>query len=146
MRRRGLGPSRMAARSAVRRMARRHRRRRRRRILLVGGMVALGTASVYKLSKQDTERVEKYTGKPAEELTDEELSQAMDNLGIPKEELSDAEFEEVEKADAEGDPEGDPKGGSGDYLDQLERLAELNKQGILTDEEFAAKKKQLLGL
>jgi hypothetical protein len=30
------------------------------------------------------------------------------------------------------------------YLDELERLAELNKQGILTDEEFAAKKKQLL--
>ena len=35
---------------------------------------------------------------------------------------------------------------SDDYMDELERLAELNKQGILTDEEFAAKKKQLLGL
>lgn len=30
--------------------------------------------------------------------------------------------------------------------DQLEELAKLHDQGVLTDEEFAAKKKQLLGL
>lgn len=29
-------------------------------------------------------------------------------------------------------------------VDQLVRLADLHKQGVLTDEEFAAKKKQLL--
>jgi hypothetical protein len=29
---------------------------------------------------------------------------------------------------------------------ELEKLAELHSQGILTDEEFQAKKKQLLGL
>ena len=29
---------------------------------------------------------------------------------------------------------------------QLQELAQLNAQGILTDEEFAAKKKQLLGI
>ena len=56
-------------------------------MLLVGGMVALGAGVVYKLTKKDTERVEEYTGKPAEELSDEELSQAMDALDIPKEEL-----------------------------------------------------------
>lgn len=33
-----------------------------------------------------------------------------------------------------------------DYTAELEKLAALKKQGILTDEEFAAKKKQLLGL
>lgn len=33
-----------------------------------------------------------------------------------------------------------------DSLDQLEKLAELKQKGILTDEEFQAKKKQLLGL
>ncbi|MCB0253283.1 MAG: SHOCT domain-containing protein [Anaerolineae bacterium] len=32
------------------------------------------------------------------------------------------------------------------YLDELKKLAELHEQGILTDEEFSAKKKQLLGL
>lgn len=29
---------------------------------------------------------------------------------------------------------------------ELQQLAQLNAQGILTDEEFAAKKKQLLGI
>ncbi len=31
-------------------------------------------------------------------------------------------------------------------MSQLAKAAELHKAGILTDEEFAAKKKQLLGL
>jgi predicted Zn-dependent peptidase len=29
---------------------------------------------------------------------------------------------------------------------ELEQLAQLNKQGVITDEEFEAKKKQLLGI
>jgi hypothetical protein len=120
----------------VARMRRRHRRRRRRRIILVGGLIALGA---YKLSKRDVERVEEHTGKTAEELSDEELEQAMDELNIPKEEMSDEEWDYVEQEDAKEDSQTD-------YLDELERLAELNKQGILTDEEFEAKKKQLLGL
>lgn len=33
-----------------------------------------------------------------------------------------------------------------DSLDQIEKLAELHTKGILTDEEFEAKKKQLLGI
>ena len=33
-----------------------------------------------------------------------------------------------------------------DYLDELERLGKLRDQGILTDAEFEAKKKDLLGL
>jgi len=32
------------------------------------------------------------------------------------------------------------------YLDELERLADLRDRGILSDEEFEAKKRQLLGL
>ena len=34
----------------------------------------------------------------------------------------------------------------GSYLDDLERLATLRSNGILTEEEFQAKKKQILGL
>ena len=127
---------------AVRRMRmrrRRHRRRRRRRIVLVGGMIALGTAAVYKMSKKDVERVEEHTGKTAEELSDEELQAAIDDLQIQVDELSDAEFDEVEKADAEEEAEDS-------YLDELERLSDLRDKGIITDEEFEAKKKQLLGL
>jgi predicted Zn-dependent peptidase len=33
-----------------------------------------------------------------------------------------------------------------DYMAELEQLAQLKNQGILTEEEFQAKKKQLLGL
>jgi K+/H+ antiporter YhaU regulatory subunit KhtT len=32
------------------------------------------------------------------------------------------------------------------YVDELERLAQLRDQGIVSEEEFQAKKKQLLGL
>jgi hypothetical protein len=33
-----------------------------------------------------------------------------------------------------------------DYMAELERLAQLRDQGVLTPEEFEAKKKQILGL
>jgi hypothetical protein len=33
-----------------------------------------------------------------------------------------------------------------DDMAELQKLAELHAQGILTDEEFAAKKKQILGI
>ena len=33
-----------------------------------------------------------------------------------------------------------------DDVDQLQQLAALHKQGVLTDEEFAAKKAQILGI
>ena len=36
--------------------------------------------------------------------------------------------------------------GQPDYTAELEKLAQLKTQGILTDEEFSAKKKQILGL
>lgn len=35
---------------------------------------------------------------------------------------------------------------SSNYLDELERLANLKDQGIITEEEFNLKKKQILGL
>ena len=131
--RRAAGRSR--TRMRVRRMTRRrHRRRRRRRILLVGGMIAVGYAG-YRMSKRDVERVEEHTGKKAEDLTDEQLEQAMDQLGIEKQTVSDEEWAAAEAAESQTS-----------YLDELERLGELHKQGILTDEEFTAKKKELLGL
>jgi len=131
--RRAAGRSR-GRRMAVRMSMRRRRRRRRRTILLVGGMVAIGYAG-YKMSKKDVQRVEEHTGKDADELTDEQLEQAMDQLGIDKETMSDEEWAEAEKADAEPS-----------YLDELERLGELRDQGIITDEEFETKKKDLLSL
>jgi hypothetical protein len=33
-----------------------------------------------------------------------------------------------------------------EYMGELERLSQLRDQGIITDEEFEAKKKQILGI
>ncbi len=123
---------RMAARMAMT-MRRRRRRRRRRRVILAGGLIAFGA---YKISQKDVDRVEQSTGKSAEELSDEEIEKAMDDLNIEKQEMNDAEFDQVDKADAAED----------DYIKELERLSELHDNGVLTDEEFEAKKKQLLAL
>jgi len=132
MRRGGVG---MAGRMRGRRMAARmasrmRRRRRRRRVVLVGGLIAVG---VHKMSKKDVERVEEHTGKSAEELSDEELDQAMSDLNIEAEELTDEEWEQAENAED-------------DYIAELERLSKLHDEGVITDEEFESKKAQLLGL
>jgi hypothetical protein len=96
-------------------------------------MIGLGA---YKLSKRDVQRVEEHTGKKAEELNDEELNKAMTDLNIPQEEMTDEELDYVDEQDPEEE----------DYIEQLERLSNLKDQGIITEEEFEAKKKQLLDL
>ena len=131
----------------ARRVRRTRRRRRRRRILLVGGLVAFGT---YKMTTKDANRVKEHTGTDPEELTDEELAQAMDQLGIDKQQVTAADKEIAASGDAtttSGDATtpAAATGGAG-YMDELQKLADLNKAGVLTDEEFAAKKAQILGL
>jgi hypothetical protein len=37
-------------------------------------------------------------------------------------------------------------GGEADYTDELEKLAKLRDQGVISAEDFEAKKKQLLGI
>jgi hypothetical protein len=39
-----------------------------------------------------------------------------------------------------------PPAGEVDYTAELEKLANLKQQGIITEEEFQAKKKQILGI
>ena len=79
------------------------------------------------------------TGKPFDSLSEDELATAMDDLNIdlPEDEelQADAYYEEDDA------PAQEP-----DYLDELERLASLRDKGIITAEEFEAKKKVLLGL
>ena len=133
------GGRRRGARMSVRRMMRRRRRRRRRMILLVGGLVAFGA---YKMSKKDAQRIEEHTGTNPEEMSDEELEKAMAELNIEKQYRDDSDQEIVEDAPA-GGSQGSAKP---DYMAELERLAELKDKGIITEEEFEAKKKQLLGL
>ncbi len=140
MRRGGMGRG-AGARRGMRRTSRRRRRRRRRRIILLGGLIAFGA---YKMSKKDADRIEQHTGKSADELTDEQLEQAMDQLGIDKQELDDSDNEYLDQVEAK-ENEAESSGGSS-YLDELERLSKLHDDGVITDEEFEGKKKQLLGL
>jgi hypothetical protein len=129
----------VARRPARRRAMRRRRRRRRRRILLVGGLVAFGA---YKMSKKDAQRIEEHTGTSPEEMTDEELEQAMAELNIEKQYRDDTDQE----YSAEPPAQADQGAAEPDYIEELERLAGLKDQGIISEEEFEAKKKQLLGL
>ncbi|HNS40333.1 MAG TPA: SHOCT domain-containing protein [Promineifilum sp.] len=150
-----------SARRSVRRMQRRRIRMRRRRVMLTGGLVAIavmGTANAIKLSQQDVQRIEAHTGKKPEDLTEEQLEAVIDELDIETHELTDADVAAIESADAEPAAPSTPATApappaapsaaptQSDYIAELKKLAELKDMGILTDEEFEAKKKQLLGL
>ncbi|MFQ5966601.1 MAG: SHOCT domain-containing protein [Acidimicrobiia bacterium] len=93
----------------------------------------------YKMSKRDADRIQQHTGVPPEELEDHELEQAMDQLGIEKQQVTSEDQEEGGGTPTEST-------GTGSYLDELERLSQLKDQGVITEDEFEAKKKQILGL
>ncbi len=96
------GPARGGRRRATRRTVRRVRRRTRRRRILVGGAVVLmigGAYSSYKLSQQDVQQIEQHTGKSADDLSEQEIEAAMDDLGIQDMELT-PEDEAAIEADA----------------------------------------------
>ena len=160
MRRRG---ARRAGRRAGRRTARRTMRRRmvlpmgrryRRRRFLVGGftMLLVGGAA-YKLGQSSVKQIEDYTGKPAEDLSEQEIEAAMDHLGIEEEEITEADKAAI-GAEAVDAPEPSARAAAQaaappaepDYITELEKLAGLVEKGIITQEEFEAKKKSLLGL
>jgi hypothetical protein len=128
---------------------------RRRRILLTGGLVAIavaGTATAVKMSQKDAQRIEAHTGKKPEDLSEQELEAAINDLDIETQELTDADVATIEAAGPEEAPPAapatapTPPAAVPDYITELKRLAELRDMGIITSEDFEAKKKQLLGL
>jgi hypothetical protein len=125
-------------------------RRRMRRRIIIGGfvLVAAGTAAV-KMSKSEVQQVEQHTGQKVEDLSEEQLDAAMDELGIEGQEPNDQEMAmlEAEEDAAAGAPASAPAAtpaSQGDLISQLERLGTLKAQGILTEEEFTAAKQKLL--
>lgn len=92
------------------------------------------------MSQKDAERVEQHTGVPPDDMSDEELEQAMTDLNI--------EHQRVDASDqAQGSaPAAPAASGGGNYLDELERLAKMKDEGVLTEEEFTARKRDILGL
>jgi len=104
-------------------------------VVLLSGLVAYGS---YKLGKRDVERVEQHTGRSANELSDEEMGQAMDELGIQKQYVDDDDLTYIDQQQSQ-------ESSQTSYLDELERLAKLRDGGYITEQEFEDKKKQLLG-
>jgi hypothetical protein len=56
--------------------------------MLAGGLVAFGA---YKMSTKQSQDIQAHTGVDPEEMTDQELAQAMDELGIEKQPVTDAD-------------------------------------------------------
>ena len=154
---------RRTSRRTARRTTRRVRRRMRRRII-VGGMVVLAVGGAaygaVKLSQKDAQRIEEHAGASVEELSEEELVAAMQDLGIQSAELTAddkaalaAEGGQEQAAPAPAAaaapavaPAAAPAPAAPSYIEELEKLAVLRDQGIISEEEFGAKKAQLLGL
>ncbi len=101
-------------------------------ILAVGGTAAVA----YKMGKKNAQKVEQHTGKSFDDLSEEELGTAMEELNIDLPEDDDG----GDLAEYPEEPD-EP-----DYIAELERLGDLKAKGIISEEDFEAKKKQLLGL
>ena len=71
-------------------------------MVVAGGFVLLagaGTAAAVKLTQEDAEKIEEHTGTAPDELTEEELVAAMEELGIQSIELTDDDQAIIEEAD-----------------------------------------------
>jgi hypothetical protein len=109
-------------------------------------MVAYGA---YKVSKRDAKRIEDHTGRAPEELSEADMEEAMDDLGIEKQYVDEDDQEYVDQHGGEsqaGPVDSVAPAGEPDYLNELERLGHLRDEGYISEEEFEMKKKQLLGL
>ncbi|MFM8322210.1 MAG: SHOCT domain-containing protein [Chloroflexota bacterium] len=127
-------------------------------LLLVGG-------AAYKIGQAQARQIQQHTGRPPEDLSPEELENAMDALNIETQELNANDKAAIE-AEAVGaapaapaapqmtnvpppaaaPPPAQPAADVPAYIAELQQLAGLRDMGIITNDEFEAKKKQLLGL
>ena len=153
------GGARRAGRRAGRRAARRTVRRRafvpvavRRPVMRrpLGSLLIMGaTAGVaYKLGQSQAQQIQEYTGYPPDQLSEADLQEAMTDLDITPEPLDEGDRQAMNSAGPPPTPAASPPpaDAQADYIDELKRLAELKEAGIISNEEFEAKKKQLLGL
>jgi hypothetical protein len=137
------------------------RRYRRRRLFVRGFSLLLVGGTAYKIGQAQADQIQQYTGRPPEDLSKEELENAMEALNIEPQELNDEDKAAIEAevinpdetpsastpaqktAPQSAAPAAQPER---DYISEIERLADLRDRGILTEDEFEAKKKKLMGL
>jgi hypothetical protein len=82
------------------------RRYRRRRIMVGGAALLMVGGAAYKMGQSQAQQIQQHTGKPPEDLTEQELEQAMDDLNIEEQELTpqDQAAIEAEAVDDKGTP------------------------------------------
>ncbi len=160
-----FGGNRRVARRTSRRTSRRTTRRvfrrtalmpgrvfRRRSLLVNGFSLLLVGGAAYKIGQSQAQQIQQYTGRPPEDLNQEELENAMDALNIEPQELNDQDRAAIEaeavspSSPAPSAPAKLDAQPTQDYIAEIQNLANLRDLGIITEEEFEAKKKQLLGI
>jgi hypothetical protein len=120
-------------------------------------MLILGAAAgvAYKLGKNQAQQIEEYTGYPPDQLSEEDLQAAMNDLDIQPEPLDEEDRQAMAQESGPPAPQPSPAApapapapapAQDAYIAELQKLAGLRDAGIITDDEFEAKKKQLLGL
>jgi hypothetical protein len=75
---------------------RRMRRRMRRRMLVAGAVIVAAGSRAVKMTPTEVQQVEQHTGMKAEDLSEEQLDAAMDDLGIEGQEPTDQEIAMLE--------------------------------------------------
>jgi hypothetical protein len=78
------------------RRRRRMRRRMRRRLIVGGAVLVAAGASAVKLSQKEVDQIEQSTGQKVENLSEDQLDTAMNNLGIEGQEPTDQEVAMLE--------------------------------------------------
>ena len=67
---------------------------------MIGGMVIAGVGyGAYKLTQPQAEQIEQHTGQKLEDLDEEQIEDAMDELGIEAEEPTDEEMAQLDAAE-----------------------------------------------
>ena len=72
------------------------RRRMRRRMIVAGGVIIAAGMIAVKMSSSEVQQVEQHTGMKAEDLSEEQLEAAMNDLGIEGQEPTDQEVAMLE--------------------------------------------------
>ena len=117
-----------------------------------------------KLKESDGKRIQEETEQAPEDLEDADLAEAMQELGIQSQPLTDADRKQLGLPPAGGAPAATPSAastappaaaaapappapaGPPSVEAQLQQLANLRDKGLITPEDYEAKKKQILGL
>ena len=108
--------------------------------MIPNGMFTLfllaGTGMAIKLRQDEIRRIEERSGRQINEMTEEELVELMKKLGIENRKLDAEELDLSRKVNKTSIAD----------LELLEKLTQMNYSGMITDEEYRAKKKEILGL